>query len=322
MPQFQPPGRAAAAHVPIPSALAILLALAAGARAQDFDKVEVRTEKVAGHLYMLRGAGGNMGLCTGVDGAFLIDDEFAPLTAKIQAAVASVTDKPIRFVLSTHWHDDHVGGNENLGKAGAVLVAHENVRERLAVDQILDYGTGKLDTTRALSHAGLPLVTFAHDIRFHVNGEEVHVFHVDDAHTDGDAVVHFEKANVVHTGDLFFADSYPYIDLAAGGSVDGMIAAADRILGMVDGSTKIIPGHGPLSDRAGLQAFRDMLAANRDRVRAAIAEGRTLEQVQAARLTAPFDAQWGGSKFMTPKLFVEILYRDLWRQVAAPGTRH
>src|SRR5258706_946404 len=208
---------------------AALFAAAASAQ-EDFSKVEIQTEKLADAVYMMTGSGGNLGVSVGEDAVFVIDDQFAPLTPKIQAAIAKLSSKPVKFVLNTHWHGDHTGGNENLGRSGAVIVAHENVRKRLAMDQIFVDGSARADTSRALSHVGLPVITFRDDLDFHVNEEDLHVFHVEHAHTDGDAIVRFANANVVHMGDTFFNGFYPFIDLRTGGSVDGYIAAVEKVL--------------------------------------------------------------------------------------------
>ena len=258
---------------------------------------------------MLEGAGGNIGFSVGSDAAFLVDDQFAPLTERIQAAVAAVTERPVRFVLNTHWHGDHTGGNENLGKAGALIVAHENVRRRMGAEQLIEF-LGQLDTVPASPMDALPVVTFTEAVTFHLNGDEIHALHVRPAHTDGDAVVRFRKANVVHMGDTFFNRVYPFIDLDSGGSVDGMIAVADTVLGMIDGETKVIPGHGPLGDREALRTFRDMLADVRDRVREQVEGGASIEDILASTPTATFDAEWGGGLIKGDDL-VRVIYRDV-----------
>ncbi len=296
---------------PVPGPLSLCFAAAllapSAARAQDLSAVQVRTEHVAGAVHVLTGAGGNVAVVAGADGVFLVDDQFAPLTEKIRAAVARISPAPVKFVLNTHWHGDHTGGNENLGRTGVLIVAHDNVRTRMSADQ---FQNNLSDTVKASPAGALPVVTFADAVTFHLNGEEVHAFHVAPAHTDGDAVVHFRRADVVHMGDTYFNGLYPYVDLSSGGSVDGMIAAADRVLAMAGERTRIIPGHGPLSGRAELRAYRDMLATVRDRVRAMAREGKTVEQVLAARPSAEFDARWGQG-FMKPESFVRIVYQSV-----------
>ena len=276
---------------------------------RNFDSVQVRTIKVADGVYMLAGAGGNIGVSAGKDGVILVDDQFAPLTAKIKAAVAAIDPGTIRFVLNTHWHGDHTGGNENLARAGVLIIAQENVRHRMSVDQFV---AALRDTVRASPAAALPVVTFSDAVTFYLNGDSIEAFHVPPAHTDGDAVIWWRHANVIHAGDTFWNGLYPLIDLSSGGSVDGMVGAADRMLALCDSATKVIPGHGPLGDRAALKAFRDMLATVRDRVRSAVRRGDTLDQVKAAKPTADFDAVWGHGA-MSPERFLEIVYQDLAR---------
>ena len=285
---------------------AFLLALPAAAQ-QDFSKVEVKAEKMAGGVYMLTGAGGNIGVSAGPDGVFLIDDQYAPLTDRIRAAVATVSDKPVRFVLNTHWQGDHVGGNENLGKTGAVIFAHENVRKRMSTEQFIKLFDSKVPPSPA---GALPLVTFIDAVSFHVNGDDIDAFHVPPAHTDGDAIVFFRQANVLHMGDTFFNGIYPLVDLSSGGSIDGMISACDRGLGMGDASTKIIPGHGPAGTKADLKTFRDMLAVSRDAVLPLVKAGKSLDEVKAAKPTAALDEKWGKG-FIKPDTWVQILYADL-----------
>lgn len=277
------------------------------ALAQDLDKVEITTEKLADGVYMLTGSGGNIGLGVGADAVFVIDDQFAPLTPKILAAIAKLSDKPVKFVLNTHWHFDHVGGNENLGKTGSIIVAQENVRKRMSTDQFMAAFNEKVPASPKLA---LPVVTFTESLSLHLNGEEIRAFHVANAHTDGDIILHFMKSNVVHMGDVFFNGMYPFIDRDSGGSADGVIAAVDRVLGMIDGKTRVIPGHGPLTDRAGLKAYRDMLATIRDRVRAGIKAGKSLDEVVAAKPGAGFDDAWG-TGFLKPEVFFGVMYQSL-----------
>jgi glyoxylase-like metal-dependent hydrolase (beta-lactamase superfamily II) len=256
---------------------------------------------------MLQGRGGNIGVSVGVDGILIVDDQFAPLTERIVAAIKTLTDKPVRFVINTHWHGDHTGGNENLGKAGAVIIAHDNVRKRMSVEQFNRDLNWK---TPPSPKGALPIVTFAESVTLHLNGDTVHVTHVPPAHTDGDSIVHFANANVVHMGDLFFSEMYPFIDRGSGGTLDGVIGAADKALSMANEATKIIPGHGSLATKADLKAYRDMLFAIRDRVSTLIKEGKSLSDVQAAQPTKEYDAKWGGG-FQKPDQFVALVYSTL-----------
>jgi cyclase len=296
----------------IPATLLAVAGLAAGAftaarPTEQNAPPPLRTEKVTEGVYMLVGMGGNIGVSVGQDAVFLVDDQYAPYTEQIRQAVASIGKGDIRFILNTHWHGDHTGGNENFGKAGSLIVAHDNVRKRMSAEQFLEAFNQKVAPSPTVA---LPVVTFGNDVTFHLNGDEIRATHVAPAHTDGDSIVRFTKANVLHTGDLYFNGLYPFIDVSTGGSLNGMIAAADQMLGMVDPNTKIIPGHGPLADRAALQRYRDMLAGIRDTVTPLVRSGRTLEQVIAANPTAKWDPQWGQG-FLKPEAFVRIVYASL-----------
>ena len=270
---------------------------------QDMSQVEIETVQLETDLFMLMGQGGNIGLSVGDDGAFLIDDQFAPLTDKILAAVAKVTDQPVRWVLNTHWHGDHTGGNENLGAAGAMIVAHENVYRRMNPAEFADV-VGRSDQA---PRAALPVVTFADGVSFHWNGRHIGVTHVGEAHTDGDVIVHFPRANVFHMGDTFFRGRYPFIDVDSGGGVDGVIAAANLVLERASEGTRIIPGHGDLAVPEHLRAYRDMLETVRMRVASLVANGRTEDQVVAAAPTSDLDGVWGDN----PERFVRAVYQSL-----------
>ena len=286
---------------------AALFTAPAFAQQEDFSKVEIRTEKLSDTVYMMTGSGGNLGVSVGDDGVFLIDDQFAPLTPKIQAAIAKVSAKPVRFLLNTHWHFDHTGGNENLGKAGAIIVAQDNVKKRLSTEGFVAFFNMK---TRAEPKIALPVVTFTRDLNLYLNGDDIRAFHAPNAHTDGDTVVQFAKSDVIHMGDTFFNKMYPFIDTSSGGSVAGVLAAADRVLKLAGDKTKIIPGHGPLGTKADLKAYRDMLAAVSGQVAAQIKQGKKIEEVVASKPTAKLDAAWGKG-FLTPEKFVEMLYGNL-----------
>ena len=284
-----------------------LLLLPASLLAQGWDTIQVKAQPIRGGVYVLTGSGGNMGLSVGDDAAFLVDDQFAPLTPKILAAIAAITPKPVRFVLNTHWHFDHTGGNENMGKAGALLVAHNNVRKRMSVDQFIEAVNMK---QAASPPSALPIVTFSDSTSFHINGDELVAFHVASAHTDGDVLVHFTKANVIHMGDTFMTISYPLVDLSSGGNVNGFVAAADRALASCSNDTVIIPGHGPITDCPGLRAWRDMIVTVRDRVQSQMRAGKTLADIQASAPTREFDARWGNG-FIKAPAFVQSVYRSL-----------
>jgi len=298
-------------------ALATLFALGAYAQQQDFSAVSIETTKVADGVYMLTGSGGNIGVSVGDDGVVVIDDQFAPLTPKITAAIRALTDKPLRFVLNTHWHFDHTGGNENLGNAGAVIVAQENVYKRMSTEQFIEFFKMKLP---ASPKGALPVITFTESITFRLNGDELNGYHVKHAHTDGDMIVRFRKANVVHMGDTYFSFMYPFIDLGSGGSVKGVLAAADGVLATIDDNTKIIPGHGPLSTKKDLRAYRDMLAKVSANIGRMIKAKKSLEQVVTAKPTREFDAVWGNG-FLKPDQFVALVYKSMSPQMAGAKAR-
>ncbi len=299
--------------------LSLTVALTAGTAVAQVnpDEVTIETVNVAPGIYMLVGNGGNIGVSVGEDGVAIIDDQFGPLVPKIRAAIAKLSPEPVRFVINTHWHGDHTGGNEAFGKAGSIIVAHDNVRRRMAADQVNSFSGGKVAAAPA---DALPVVTFDEAVTLHWNGDELDVMHVPAAHTDGDAIIRFRKANVVHMGDTFFLNLYPFVDTGSGGSTAGIIKVLDRVLPTVDANTRIIPGHGPLATKADLQAYRDMLSTVHDRVAKLVAAGRSQDEVLAAKPTAEFDARWGGG-FFKADVWVGRLYVELSRasQVGKKG---
>ena len=291
----------------LPAATAALL-LALPVAAQDFSQVKVESTKVAEGVYALKGAGGNLGLVVGEDRAFLVDDQYAPMVPKIKAAIAAITDKPVSFVLNTHWHGDHTGGNEAFAQAGAIVVAHDNVRQRLSSDQFM----AAFDrTVPAAPKAALPVVTFNDQVTFHLGAHTVQVIHIPGGHTDGDAIVHLKEVYVIHTGDLVFYGLYPVVDYSNGGSLKGMADATARLLAMSNEKTRFIPGHGPVViGRREMAEYLEMLRVVHARMETLIGEGRTLEQVVAAKPTAEYDAKWGQG-FLPPDRWVSINYQGM-----------
>ena len=298
-------------------ALALTFLAAPAAAQQDFSKVEIRVERLAPGVAVLFGAGGNIGVSYGEDGNIIVDDQFAPLTDRIAAAVATLDRDPIRFVINTHWHFDHTGGNENFGKRGAVILAHDNVRKRMSTEQFLAALNQKVP---ASPKDALPVVTFGDGVTLHLNGDTLHVIHVANAHTDGDSLVHWQKADVLHMGDTFFhRESFPFIDLSSGGSIDGLIAAIGQALQLAGPRTKIIPGHGPVASRAELMAYRAMLVDIRGKVAAGMKARRTLAQIQASNPAARYGMPSG---FIKPPQFVEAVYNSLRAPAKSPPHRH
>jgi cyclase len=285
-----------------------LLDSSLSAQDRDWSKVEVKGTEVSPGLVLLVGAGGNLLLSHGADGALLIDDQYAPLHEKILQAVRLATAQPVRFVVNTHWHGDHTGGNEKMGALGSVLVAHENVRKRMSVEQWSELWKRATPPSPAKA---LPVVTFTDAVSFHWNGDTIRVEHLAPAHTDGDSLVWFEKANVLHTGDAFFNGRYPYIDVDSGGSIDGMIAGLEHMVARSNDQTRIVPGHGEIARRADVSAYRVMLSGVRDAVAKLIAEGKTLEQVAAAKPTAPWDPTYDGKSSITGEILTATVYRSL-----------
>ncbi len=268
------------------------------------DAEKISPISVAEKIYMIAGKGGNVGIFIGEDGTFLIDDNFAPLTEKIVEAIKSVGGDYPKFLINTHYHGDHTGGNENLGDGGTLIFSHDNVRERLKTGSFLKAFNAKSEATE---QEGLPVVTFSEGISFHINDDTVRAIHVAHAHTDGDSFIYFEKANVIHAGDILFNGFYPFIDVNHGGSLRGTIQGVDEILSLADGSTKIIPGHGPLADRAQLESYREMLRIAYGRLRKLKADGKTALEAAASKPLADLEETWGDGVF-TGDRWIELIY--------------
>jgi glyoxylase-like metal-dependent hydrolase (beta-lactamase superfamily II) len=293
---------------------ATLALTAAATAAQAPPEPQATAEPVAAGVWVIYGSGGNIGVSAGPDGVFLIDDQYANMTPAVEKALAEINAATPRFVINTHWHGDHTGGNENLAARGSVIVAHDNVRTRMSAEHFSEFFKR---TTPPSPASALPVVTFSDNLSLHVNGNELRGIHVGSAHTDGDVFIHFRKANVIHTGDLMFHAMYPFVDLDSGGSVDGVIAAVDRMLALADGATRVIPGHGKVTDRKGLVEYRALLIATRDRMRERVRAGRTLEEVLAEKPFADYDGSLAW-QFITAERYIQILYRDAVRALS-PG---
>ncbi len=282
--------------------IALLLAGASGAQEPDWGEVQIRTTGLGYGIYMLEGLGGNIGLSVGEDGVFMIDDQFAPLTAKILAAVAEVTDKPVNFIINTHWHFDHVGGNEQIAAAGATIVSHDNARSRMAADG-----------PNQVPEGGLPVITYSETTTFHYNGHEIHAFHPVPAHTDGDSIIHFRDIDIIHVGDVFWNGLYPFIDTDSGGSVAGVVTTLRRVAEMAGPGTQMIPGHGPLGAKADVERAADMIEDTLDRVAALVAEGKSLDEIKAAEPFADYNPTWGVG-FINSDRWAETMYNAVMAQ--------
>lgn len=301
----------------VPAALFALLPLVATAQAPappssasataPEARPAVRNQQLRTGLHVLLGTGGNVAVWTGSDGIVLVDDSLASVTPQLLEAIARITPGPVRFVINTNWHPDHSGGNEALGRAGAVIIAHDNTRNRMREPQVVEEYDLKVP---AAHKAALPVLTFADSTSLHLNGDNLVLVHADEAQTDGDLVAWWESANVVHVGDLFYNGSYPFIDLGSGGSLAGVVAAIEIVLARADSKTVVIPGHGPVSNRAELAAYRDMLVAVGRRVRELVEQNRSEQEIVAARPTADYDERYGRGS-MTADRFVRLVYADL-----------
>jgi cyclase len=273
----------------------------------NYDTVKIVPIKVTEQIYMLKGAGGNIGVLIGAEGTLMIDNQFAPLANKINSAIKTLSPGEIKFAINTHVHGDHSGGNENFNRMGAVLVAHDRVRERMMKEQV---NTRTNRTTPPRDKDAWPLVTFADKINFHLNGEDVILHHFDKGHTDGDVIVQFKNANVVHTGDAFVRYGYPFLDLSNGGSVNGFINTLDKVLALIDENTKVIPGHGELAAKADVKKVRDGVADIRDQVAAALKKGTKTENMASLGITDKYEKEWGKG-FVKGKDFVLVVAESL-----------
>ena len=238
-------------------------------------EIKIKTTKLSEQVFMLKGSGGNIGLFIGEDAVFMIDDQFAPLTPKILEAIKSITSKPVNYLLNTHWHGDHTGGNLNMHKEGALILAHNNVRKRMSVDQVIRGRTKKASPKEAL-----PVITFTEDMMMHINNDDIFISHIHEAHTDGDALVYFTKNNVLHTGDAYFQGKFPYIDLSSGGSINGYINGIQKMILLIDDETKVLPGHGNISNKKELIVYKEMLITLKSIIQLEIDKGKTLEEVK------------------------------------------
>jgi len=289
------------------------------AQDQDFSKVQIKVTPVAGNVYMLQGAGGNIGASIGEDGIVVVDDQYAPLADKIQAALKGITALPVRFVINTHYHEDHTGGNAYFQKQ-APIIAHDNVRKRLESGGAAGNGGSVHFDAKPAPKETLPIITFDHDVTVHLNGEDIRALYFPAGHTDGDSVIFFPKSNVVHMGDDFVTYGFPFIDVDSGGSIDGMIDGVEKVIAQVPADVKIIPGHGPISSVTDVRAYVEMLKGTRDVVAKAIKDGKTLDQMKQAKLLDPWKKYAGD--MINADAFLETIYNSLTGQKNGKFLKH
>lgn len=273
----------------------------------NWDTIQIRSEKVAGNIYMLRGSGGNIGVLTGKDGIVMIDDQFLPLSEKIKNAIAALDNGTIKFTINTHIHGDHSGGNEYFKQIGSTIVAHDVVRERMMKEHV---NKANNRTTPPRERDAWPVVTFSDQLNIHLNDQDIELIHFNPGHTDGDVVIRFKQANVFHMGDVFVTYGYPYIDISNGGTINGLISSLDKVMPLMDENTKVIPGHGNLCTKADVKKYRDRLANIRDKVAAALKNGKKVEDLAGLGITDAYDAEWGKG-FIKGKDFVLIVAEDM-----------
>jgi glyoxylase-like metal-dependent hydrolase (beta-lactamase superfamily II) len=301
-------------------AAGVFLALGiAASQDQDFSKVEMKVTKVAGSVYMLQGAGGNIGASVGDDGIVIVDDQYAPLADKIQAALKGITDKPVRFVINTHYHGDHTGGNVYFQKQ-APIIAQDNVRKRLESGGSAGNGGSIHMDNKPVDKGALPIITFDHDVTVHLNGEDIRALFFPAGHTDGDSIIFFPKSNVVHMGDDFVTYGFPFIDVDSGGSINGMIDGVEKVIAQVPPDVKIIPGHGPVSSLDDVSAYLTMLKETRGAVEKALKQHKTLDQMKQAKLLELWKKYAGD--FVNQDTFLETLYNSLTGQKNGKFIKH
>jgi len=288
------------------------VALAVAQQEPDWSKVQIKVTKVSGNIYMLEGEGGNIAASVGEDGIVIVDDQFAPLADKIQVALKGlgITDKPVRFVINTHYHGDHAGGNVPFSQSGSTVIAQDNVRKRLESGGTAGNGSSMKMDVKPAAKAALPIITFEHDVTVHLNGEDIHALHFPAGHTDGDSIIFFPQNNVVHMGDDFVRYGFPFIDVASGGSVQGMIAAMEKATAQLPVDVKVIPGHGQLSDLDDVREFVKMLKETSAVVEKALKQHKTLEQMKQDRILDPWAKRWNGD-FVKTDAFIETLYNSM-----------
>jgi len=278
--------------------------------AQD-ENVIINTTKLTDSVYMLKGSGGNIIVSVEKDGVFMVDDQFAPLTEKIKEAISKITDKPVKFVINTHWHSDHTGGNENFGELGAIIVSHDNVRKRLSTEQFIDFFQR---TVPPLSEKGLPIVTFSDNMSIFQNDQEIMIIHIDNGHTDGDSIVYFTKNNVIHVGDVYNDNSYPFIDLSSGGSINGLISSLETILSIIDDKTQVVSGHSEVSNKSNVDDFTNMLKNVRKNVSQMMEDGKSLEEIIASQPTSKYDQIYYANTSRQPEDFVTFIYQSITKK--------
>ena len=296
-----------------------LFCLGVAAQDHDFSKVEIKVTKVAGNIYVLQGAGGNIGASVGEDGIVVVDDQYSPLADKIQSALKGITDKPVRFIINTHYHEDHTGGNAYFQKQ-APIIAHDNVRKRLEMGGSAGNGGSVHFDAKPQPKESLPIITFDHDVTVHLNGEDIRALYFPAGHTDGDSVIFFPKSNVVHMGDDFVTYGFPFIDVDGGGSIDGMIAGVEKVIAQVPPDVKIIPGHGPVSSLDDVRVYLKMLKETREAVRSALSQNKTLDQMKQMKLLDPWKKYSGD--FISEDVFLETVYNSLAGQKNGKFIQH